>query len=303
MRYVLHVTLHIMLITACSGPHNRDMTSTTDFDIQGHRGCRGLLPENSIPGFLYALELGATTLEMDVVISQDLKVVVSHEPFMSHLICSDSTGGHIPADQEHTYNIFQMDYQQIRQFDCGSRQHPNYPEQRVMTSFKPLLSEVLSEVEKKAQELGIDPPYYNIETKSHPSTDHQYHPGPDQFVNLLLEVVRQARVQNRLIIQSFDPRTLQAAKKQAPNIALALLVENRNTPRENLDILGFQPQIYSPEHVLVTGESLDYLQGMGVKVIPWTINDPEDMQAYMDLGVDGIITDYPDRLLRLMEKQ
>ena len=269
-------------------------------DVQGHRGCRGLLPENSLSGFLHALELGVNTLEMDVVISADSQVVVSHEPFMSHLICLDSAGSPIASHQEREHNIFKMTYPEILKFDCGSLGNPNYKEQRAEPTFKPLLSEVIQAVEARATVLKIAAPYYNIETKSQPEGDHVFHPPPAEFVALVLHEITKASIKDRVILQSFDPRTLQATREQAPEITLALLVENELSPDQNLQRLGFTPEIYSPYYQLVDEHSLQILNQKGMKVIPWTINETDDMQEYLDMGVQGIITDYPDRLLNLL---
>ncbi len=301
MRSYFLLLFAIALIIGCTSK-SRDQSSFVlgDIDIQGHRGCRGLLPENSIAGFLHALELGVTTLEMDVVISQDQQVLLSHEPFISHLICTDSTGAQIEEALEKQYNIYQMDYQEIRLFDCGSNGHPRFLEQKGMASHKPLLSDVIQAVEQRRAELSTGPVFYNIETKTSVQGDALFHPPPKEFVSLLLEQI--SAIEEHTIIQSFDPRTLQEVKRQAPQIKLALLVQNIHTPAENLANLGFDPEIYSPEHVLIDDHLINLLHERNIKLIPWTINEEEDMQKYLQLGVDGIITDYPDRLLRILGK-
>ena len=136
------------------------------FDIQGHRGARGLKPENSIPAFLTALDSGVTTLEMDVVITQDRQVVVSHEPWMSAAICRDTAGNPFKEKVEKKYNIYKMKYEQVKQFDCGSKGNEKFPEQEKMKVFKPLLSDVIIAVEnyiKNHSRFEVD---YNIEIKS-----------------------------------------------------------------------------------------------------------------------------------------
>lgn len=274
----------------------------SSLDVQGHRGCRGLLPENSIAGFLHAVELGVTTLEMDVVITKDQQVVLSHEPFMSHLICRDSSGVAINEAQEKTFNIYQMTYEQVSRFDCGSNGHPLFSEQKGVFTTKPLLSEVIQAVQQRVQELGLEPVCYNIETKSSPKGDSIYHPTPEVFTELVLGVVENSGITKYTILQSFDPRTLQVAKNLNSKVQLALLVENNDTPAENLSVLGFNPDIYSPEHVLVDESLQKFLYERDIKLIPWTINDPKLMQKFIDMDVDGIITDYPDRLLKLIDK-
>src|SRR6267378_2929220 len=121
--------------------------SVPRFDIQGHRGARGLKPENTIPAFLTALDTGVTTLEMDVIVTRDKQVVVSHEPWMSAAICSDRAGKPINEKEEKKYNLYRMTYEEVKQFDCGSRGNVKFPEQEKMYAAKPLLSDVMVAVE------------------------------------------------------------------------------------------------------------------------------------------------------------
>ena len=122
-----------------------------EFDIQGHRGCRGLLPENSIVAMKKAVDLGVTTLELDVVISADHQVLLSHEPFLSHEICLDSNGNEIYENNEKSYNLYKMNYDEIRKCDCGSKIHPRFLSQEKVKTYKPLLSEMIDSVENYIQ--------------------------------------------------------------------------------------------------------------------------------------------------------
>jgi len=155
-----------------------------EFDIQGHRGCRGLLPENTIEAFKKAIDLGVTTLEMDVVISKDNQVLLSHEPFLSHEIALDLNGNEIAEKEEKNFNLYQMNYAQIKQYDCGSKIHPRFSEQEKIKTFKPLLSEVIdfaeSYIQKNYPGRKIQ---YNIETKSDPKGNNLFHPKPKEYVN------------------------------------------------------------------------------------------------------------------------
>ena len=272
---------------------------TTDgFDLQGHRGARGLLPENTIPGFLRALDLGVTTLEMDVVITADSQVVVSHEPWFSSVICSLPSGEPVPKETEQTYRIFEMDYEEVAQFDCGRRGHPLFPEQEPMPAQKPLLRDVIEAAEAYAAEHDLPPVRYNIETKSRPAWDGVFHPDPETFTRLLYDVLEEADVRGRTTVQSFDPRTLQVARRLDPSLRLALLVEREQgeSLNERLDVLGFTPAIYSPDYRLVNEDLIEAAHTRGMLVIPWTVNAPEEMRRLKQLGVDGLITDYPDRV-------
>ncbi|MCF8463449.1 MAG: glycerophosphodiester phosphodiesterase [Flavobacteriales bacterium] len=272
-------------------------SSSREFDLQGHRGARGLFPENSIEGFVGAVELQVNTVEMDVVISKDNKVVVSHEPWMSSVICWGLNDKPVPEGDG--IKLYELTYQQISNFNCGSQPHPNFPQQAKFATFKPLLSEVIAEVEAATAELELESVLYNIEIKSTPEGDGVFHPEPKEFCQLVLDVVRQGDILNRTIIQSFDVRSLQAMKRLDPAVPLALLIEESESFEADLAKLGFEPQIYSPNFKLVTAELVNACHNKDIRIIPWTVNEEEDMVRLLDLGVDGIITDYPDVALTL----
>jgi len=276
------------------------LQAQTMMDVQGHRGCRGLMPENTIPAFLKAIDLGVTTLEMDAVVSKDGKVVVSHEPFMSHVICRGPQGETITEEEEKNYNLYAMTYEEISQCDCGSRIHPGYPQQQKLSVSKPLLSEVIREVEAYLDKNDLPEVLYNIETKSTPEGDNTFHPEPQAFVDLLMEVVENGGISDRTTIQSFDVRTLQYANQQYPDMELALLVGNTKSPEKNLELLGFTPDIYSPYYKLVSKKTVQFARDQQMKIIPWTVNSPKDIKKMIGMKVDGIISDYPDRVLKAL---
>ena len=274
----------------------KNRSDDSAFDLQGHRGARGLLPENTIPAFLRAQELGVTSLEMDVVISKDEQVVVSHDPWLSGTICSLPTGEPVPVEDQENYRIYEMTYDEIARYDCGRRGHPSFPRQEPIAVFKPLLRTVIAAAENFVREHGRSAIRYNIETKSRPEGDGVFHPDPKTFTRLLHDVLVETGVTDRTTLQSFDPRTLQEGRRMDPDWRLALLVarEHDKGLQSNLKILGFTPHIYSPEHSLVDRSLLDKAHALNMKVIPWTVNTLEEMKRLRSLGVDGIITDYPD---------
>lgn len=268
---------------------------TPKFDVQGHRGCRGLRPENSIPAFLLALDSGVTTLEMDVVITKDRHVVVSHEPWMSGAICLDPEGKEINPRDTLKHNIYSLTYQQVRQYDCGSKGNERFPEQQKMSVYKPLLSDVIVAVEnhiKNHTKYEVD---YNIEIKSDPSMDDKFQPKPEEFSQLVYNLLDQYLPMNRVVIQSFDFRVLKYWHTQYPAIRLAALVENKKSLDANLKDLGFNPAIYSPYYKLVTPDMVKSCREKKIRLIPWTVNDEREMLALKGMGVNGFITDYPDR--------
>ncbi|MBL0742088.1 glycerophosphodiester phosphodiesterase [Chryseolinea lacunae] len=265
------------------------------FDVQGHRGARGLRPENSIPAFIAALDTGVTTLEMDVVITKDKQVVVSHEPWMSAGICYDSTGNEFSDKAEKKYNIYQMTYDEVKRFDCGSKGNEKFPQQLKMKISKPLLSDVLVAVETQIKNYGSYEVDYNIEIKSSPEDEKKYQPSIEEFSDLVYTLVDEYIPLDRLVIQSFDFRVLQYWHKKYPAIRLAALVENTKSIDANLAALGFKPSIYSPYYKLINKEKVHHLHQEKIRVIPWTVNEVSDMLSLKGMGVDGIITDYPDR--------
>lgn len=272
-----------------------------EFDIQGHRGCRGLLPENTIEAMKKAIDLGVTTLEMDVVISKDKKVLLSHEPFLSHEIALDVNSKEILETEEKKYNLYQMNYDQIKQYDCGSKIHPRFLEQQKLKTYKPLLSEIIQFAEEYSRSKNRKL-FYNIETKSDPNGDDIFHPKPQEFVDLLVNVLNKFSISDRIYIQSFDVRTLQILHKKNTEFKTVLLVENNLSIKENLKILGFKPTVYSPEYILLDKAKVNFLHKKGIKVIPWTVNKKEDILNIISFGVDGLISDYPNRYFEVINK-
>ncbi|WP_247233922.1 glycerophosphodiester phosphodiesterase [Telluribacter sp. SYSU D00476] len=264
------------------------------FNTQGHRGSRGLMPENTVPAMKKAMDLGVRTLELDVVISKDHQVVVSHEPYMSSNIALKPDGTPVQASEEKQINLYQLPYAEIKKFDVGSKPHPEFARQQKMSIYKPLLSELLDSVDTYARAKGMPLPLLNIEIKSNPAADGVYHPDPQTFVNLVMEVCRQKNLGSRLTIQSFDVRPLQLLHKQFPDVTLSYLTANRKPLADNLAALGFTPVVYSPYYKTVTAETVKACHQQGMQIIPWTVNTKEEIDSLRQLGVDGIITDYPD---------
>lgn len=267
-------------------------------DIQGHRGARGLAPENSIEAFLMATEMGVKTLELDLVVSKDNKLVVSHEPYFSPDFCLGTSGESLKSDS--IINMYDLPYAEILKFDCGSKGNPRFPGQARFTTVKPLLEEVIDTVEYAVKRLGRAPIYYNIELKTTNKTDSIFHPTPHQFSDLVYELISSKNIWERVNIQSFDFRTLQYFHSRYPEVKLALLIENELDWNENIDSLGFTPEIYSCYFELLNQVIVSDLQSNGMEVIPWTVNEVESMQKMLQMEVDGIITDYPDRALTLI---
>ena len=304
-RLLFFALLVLMPLSLHAQPSADGPLSPAGFDLQGHRGARGLAPENTLPAFRKALDLGVPTLELDVVVSQDGKVVVSHEPWMNAAICTTPDGERIAEGDEPSHNLYQMPYDSIAAYDCGSLQNPRFPEQQTEPAKKPLLREVIAMAEEYVDLRGRDRPvFYNIETKSRPSWEGTFHPDPETFAQAVMRVVEETGVVRRATIQSFDPRTLQVVHAMERPVRTALLIVRSANPGlpDAVAQLGFTPHIYSPDHRLVDADLIDAAQERGMQVIPWTVNAPDTMQRLIEGGVDGLITDYPDRGMRLADE-
>lgn len=271
-------------------------------EVHGHRGCRGLLPENTLPAFLKALELGVDVLELDVVISADQQVVISHEPWLSAQLGCAPDGTLISPRQEQDYNLYQLPYATIRQCVVGEWAHPSFPTQQPHPTYRPLLREMLQATEAACLRLGRPPVGYSIELKSTPDGDGIFHPLPSRFVELVLVEVHAAAVQARTTLLSFDQRILQAVRRLAPAQALCLLSETPVLAAQLFHELGFTPEVFGPDFRLFSQASAQALSVAypGLRLVPWTVNQPVDFQQVLRWGVAGITTDYPDQLLTLL---
>ncbi|ROH94086.1 glycerophosphodiester phosphodiesterase [Chryseobacterium cucumeris] len=294
--------------------------SSQSFDKQAHRGGKSLYPENTIPAMKNALKMNVTTLEMDLAITRDKKVILSHDAFLSPELVTKPDGTYIRKDSGFYYKIYEIPYAKIKTFDVGLKKLNNYPDQKKMKAQKPLFSDVIDACEAYARELKRPLPFYNIETKTRPFSDNIFHPEPKEFVDLMMKIIVEKNIQDRVIIQSFDPRTLEILHKEYPKIMTALLVEKVDDKKlaqqqayfKNISVekfkmypdhlsgvagdmkfLSFTPTIYSPEHNLVTSQLVQECHSLGMKVIPWTVNTRERLKELKEMGIDGVISDDP----------
>lgn len=282
--------LGLVLFSAC-----QTGTIKKPYDWQGHRGARGEAPENTIPAMLLALQEGVMTLEMDVVISSDSQVVVSHEPFFNPDICLSPEGENLDSP---LINLYQLSYEEIRKYDCGSLSNPRFTSQENYPAQKPRLIDLISEAEEACLMLGRPSPFYNVEIKSRPDWDEIFHPSYKDYVDLVLATVDKANLGERLILQSFDPRVLQYLNEIRPEIKLAYLMESTELSlKQQFEKLGFVPDVYSPYYEMVDRQILIDLEALKVQIVPWTVNEIEEAKRLKELGVDGIITDYPGRMI------
>jgi glycerophosphoryl diester phosphodiesterase len=266
-------------------------------EIHGHRGFRGHFPENTLISFKEAAKLGVDAIELDVVISKDSQVVVSHEPWFNHKICSEPNGDKIRA--RHQYNLYKLNYSEIKKYDCGKRGNVEFPEQQHIAEYKPLLSEVIETLEQFCKENNLPPIQYNIEIKSGKIGDGIWHPSPEKIALLVHDVIKNYNINERIMIQSFDVRSLQAYHKIDPHTRIGLLIVNTGSVKHNLHKLGFIPYMYNPALKLTKENTIAQVHKSGCKIMVWTVNSEEEMIRMIQLGVDGLITDYPNIALKL----
>lgn len=295
-------------------------------DVQAHRGGMALMPENTIPAMLNAVKLGAKTLELDVVISSDGKVVVSHDPYMSSEFMRKADGSDITKEEEKSMSLYKMTYDSIRHFDAGMKPHPMYPKQLKMKTYRPLLAELIDSVEAYVKTNKLKPVYYNIETKISPMGDGIYNPSPDIFVKTMMDVINSKNISKRFVIQSFDIRTLQILHRTSPEVKLSLLVFGKmdisaelkkqgNSEEtaalvkklnfgkggldDDLEKLGFVPDIYSPYYASVDAELVKKVHAKKMLILPWTVDSEDQIIRLGGIGVDGMITNRPDLAVKL----
>ncbi len=329
-RFWLVVTGMLAALTLISylvprGDSARSQTMTSSFDLQGHRGARGLFPENSLPGFEGALALGVTTLEMDLGMTRDGVLVVYHDRRLSPDLTRGPDGAWLEGPGP---ALVELDLAQLRGYDVGrlrpdSKNARRFPEQAGLDGVTvPSLEAVLA----RAEALSGGSIRYNIETKISPLAPAES-PAPEVFAAALVAEIRSAGAAARTTVQSFDWRTLKATQDQAPEIATTYLTAEQNwldnigrgkpgtSPwTAGLDVDAFEGsvprliaqaggRVWSPFYRDLREVDLREAQRLGLAVVPYTVNDPADMATLIELGVDGIITDYPDRLRRVMAEK
>jgi glycerophosphoryl diester phosphodiesterase len=192
--------------------------------------------------------------------------------------------------------MYLMNYDSIKKYDVGMKPHPRFAQQQKMKISKPLLTDVFAAIKQEMMTRKRPYPFFNIETKTQPATDNIYHPAPAEFVELLMKVIKENAMEDFVIIQSFDFRTLQYLHIHYPTIKTAMLIEDydKRTFEEQIKDLGYSPTIYSPAFVLVNDALIKKCHQQNIQVIPWTVNDKAKMAELKALGVDGIISDYPN---------
>jgi len=292
--------LIVFTFAACHTTKQTTTAMKNELDKEAHRGGRGLMPENTIPAMLHAIDLDVTTLEMDTHISRDGQVVVSHDPYFNENITTTPEGKSLTKEEAKQRLLYTMSYDSIAKYDVGLKPYPAFPRQQKIAVHKPLLSALIEATETHAKQKGKSVAY-NIEIKSKQGGEGKLHPPVEEFVDRVMQVINEKGIASRTIIQSFDPRALQVMHKKYPQVATSLLIEanEKRSLDEQLLQLGFTPSAYSPNSSLVTPALVRQCHDKNMKVIPWTVNDLSEMKRLKQMGVDGIISDYPNLFAEL----
>lgn len=327
-------------LTIYSGFNTIDISTTYAkvnydvFDLEAHRGGRDVRPENTLYSYAYAIELGATSIECDMQLTKDGQIVMSHNPILNSDITRDENGNYI---ENNKYDIRLMTVDELKKFDVGVMD-PNcgeYYDLHGKTQFTydakiPTLEELMQLI----QSYGDKNIVLNIETKSYPdpaSAGYKNNADPKKFVEVFNNIVKKYNMEDRVVLQSFDWQTLIEMKKLNPNISTSALwqeqpswgrdseslrrYEKKKSPwLGGLDIKDYQgnpvkaahaigADIISPYYTEISKQDVDEAHSLGMKVVPWTVNNEKDMNMLLDMGVDGIISDKPWLLKQVLEKR
>lgn len=266
--------------------------------VHAHRGGAALYPENTILAMTHAAAIGVPVMELDLHVTKDSMVVVSHDAYLNHIKALTPEGDTIPPDSDRNYKIYAMTYDSLRRYDVGSRPNPAWPERKNVKCSVPLATDLIDSVELLTGSNGMTPVSYNIEIKSDPSKDGVYSPDYKTFADLCMKVLLSKNLGDRLLVQCFDVRTLNYLHEKYPSVRLSYLVEDKDATFEELmSRLNFVPQVYSPESDMLTEEVVEKVRAKGMEAAPWTVDDRQEVERLKQLGVDAIITNQPDSVM------
>ena len=275
-------------------------SSARKIDLQAHRGGAGLMPENTVSAMKNAIDLGIKTLEFDLQLSGDGQVVVSHDNYFHPRYSIRPDHSFVMPDDPKEY-LYTMPYDSILKYDVGLRFVERWPEKQRIPEVKPMATNLIDFTEEYAAQKGFKP-CYNIEIKSTPGEgEGTLWPDYVEFCDKCIDLLLSKNLGNRLIVQSFDVRALEYIHENWPNVILSYLTEDETDIETILTQISFKPEWWSPNHEVVTPENVAYCHARGIKVVPWTVDDPADIRRMVDCKVDAIISNYPDRLLEIVK--
>ena len=270
-------------------------TLRKQFQIIGHQGGSGAMPGNTIHAFMHALKTGINEIELDVLMTADGELVVT-----DHAVLTPLHYYHPLIKEEQKVN--DLTYAELQEYDYGRKFNSHYPFRKNISSTIPLLKNVLARIEKFVLWNNSRPVKYFIDIKTSPATDNVYHPKPEELILKLTDLIRTLNIARRCTVISSDVRPLQLMHRLNQNVTIGLKVENEESIEDNIEALGFLPGIYMPEYHAVSREMIYTVQAKGMKLIPHGANDLLDMNELLCMGVDGVITDYPQHAAKLLQE-
>lgn len=293
-QFIISMCIAAGLLASCN-----NVTKQKEVLIHAHRGGAAIYPENTIEAMKHAVDLGVSYLELDLHVSKDSQVLVSHDAYFNSKKALKSSGDTISADSCKFYRIWEMAYDSVRTYDIGSKPNPRYPRRRNMVARVPLVNALIDSVEMYVDSLGLSPVRYNIEVKSWPSKDGVFTPEYKTFADLCMQALLSHQLGDRLLVQCFDARTLNYVHQKYPKVRLSYLVELEEgvTFSDFMKRLDFVPYAYSPQYPMVDAALVDSCKVYKMTLAPWTVDKREDILHLVSLGVDEIITNQPDSAL------
>jgi len=282
-------------ILVCLSTWIRFDAAAQQFEQFSHRGGRGLMPENTIIAMENALDLG-TGLEMDLYLSKDNQVFVYHDDIISPTYATNPDGTLVTREQAAKRKIIDYTYPELKSFNIGIRSNPEFPRKKNINATIPLFEELIDSVELYAKKGDLKKPSYSVEIKvpeaALPSMYKQ------RLVDAAIKIIRGKNIGDRVIIQSFDREALEYLHQKYPTMKTAYLVFiGQDDFHNNLKKLSFKPTAYSPFYKLVTPDMISYCHTNNIQVVVWTVNTREDIGHLKQMGVDAVISDYPDYFL------
>lgn len=295
-QYAKNVTVSVKNGEGKSWIYNFDMADYVD--VQAHRGGAGLMPENTIEAMKHALDMGVNTLELDLQVSKDGLVVVSHDPYFHPRYSIRPDGSYIQSSDPKEY-IYKMNYEDVTKYDVGSRESEVWPGKACFPAVKPLAGDLIDFVEAYTKEKGYSPVRYNIEIKSKIGKGEGVSwPVYNEFVDKCVQLLLSKHLDDRLVVQCFDVRALNFMHEKYPELILSYLIDSKAKDFDTyMSKLNFTPQWLSPHYSLVDEALVAKCREKGIKLVPWTVDKPEDIARMIELGVEAIISNYPDRVL------
>lgn len=299
-QYASTVTMVVKAPDGRQWTHDFDLSNSSYIDLQAHRGGAGLMPENTLSSMKNAMDLHVNTLEFDLQLSQDKQVVVSHDNYFHSRYSMRPDSTLIQKEDPKEY-LYTMPFDSIAKYDVGLRPVDRWPNQKKVSEHKPLASDLIDFTEEYARKNGLSPFRYNIEIKSKAGKgEGKQWPHYVEFCNKCIPLLLSKNLGDRLVVQSFDVRALEYIHFKWPQVKLSYLTEDETDIYQILSQISFKPEWWSPNFEVITRTNVAYCHALGIKVVPWTVDEPADIRHMVDTGVDAIISNYPDRLVEIV---